>query len=171
VLLGKSEQNCGGPWSDGASLELPPSHGRRGCSVERHRREDVCGCGSCSPRSVAGHVDMTESTGRDMNAPDTQIENADVRVTRWVLGSGEETGQHTHEFSYVVVPLTPGHMRLTADDGQVSFAELAVGECYYRQGGARHNVRNDGSARLIFVEVQMIASARCIGDDSDVTMQ
>ena len=98
-----------------------------------------------------------------MNAPDRQIENADVRVTRWVLESGEETGQHTHESSYVVVPLTPGHMQLTANDGQVSFAELTMGECYFRQAGARHDVRNDGSARLIFVEVEVMASARLQG--------
>ena len=33
------------------------------------------------------------------------IDNSKVRVTGWVFDPGDETGQHIHEYDYVVVPM------------------------------------------------------------------
>ena len=36
------------------------------------------------------------------------IENSRVRVTEWAFDPGDETGQHIHEYDYVVVPMKDG---------------------------------------------------------------
>jgi mannose-6-phosphate isomerase-like protein (cupin superfamily) len=85
-----------------------------------------------------------------------QIENADVRVTRWDLGVGAATGPHRHAYDYVVVPLTTGRMGITAYDGTHSVTDLEPGTCYHRTAGVRHDVRNDGTDPLSFVEVEVL---------------
>ena len=85
-----------------------------------------------------------------------QVDNSDVRVTRWTLALGDETGVHTHEYDYVVVPIAAGRMRITNADGSQATSELASGVCYYRQAGAQHNVHNDGVDVLDFVEVEVV---------------
>jgi quercetin dioxygenase-like cupin family protein len=87
---------------------------------------------------------------------EVQIENADVRATRWTLAQGEETGQHRHEYDYVVVPLAAAGMHVHHADGKETTSELATGESYYKQAGAEHNVRNEDEAVLDFVEVEVV---------------
>jgi mannose-6-phosphate isomerase-like protein (cupin superfamily) len=85
-----------------------------------------------------------------------QIENDDVRVSRWDLAVGASTGPHRHEYDYVVVPLTVGRMEITAADGERSAADLLPGRCYHRPAGVRHDVRNDGAVTLSFIEVEVM---------------
>lgn len=85
-----------------------------------------------------------------------QIDNADVRVTRWTLHRGEETGPHRHEHDYVVVPLVSARMQVTDLDRGASTTELDPGMSYFRQAGSEHNVRNDDDAVVDFVEVEII---------------
>ena len=40
------------------------------------------------------------------------IDNDRTRVTEWVFEIGEETGQHLHEFDYVVVPMSDGELKI-----------------------------------------------------------
>ena len=40
-----------------------------------------------------------------MATSDIMIDNKRTRVTRWSFEAGEDTGQHIHEFDYVVVPM------------------------------------------------------------------
>jgi quercetin dioxygenase-like cupin family protein len=91
--------------------------------------------------------------------PQVQVDNSDVRVTRWTLAAGEDTGEHTHEYDYVVVPLTVSRMHITNADGTQATSELVPGVSYYRQAGAQHNVRNDGVDVLDFVEVELVRPA------------
>jgi mannose-6-phosphate isomerase-like protein (cupin superfamily) len=91
--------------------------------------------------------------------PEVQVNNSDVRVTRWTLAAGDETGEHTHEYDYVVVPLAVGRMHIANADGSQSTSDLAPGLSYYRQAGARHNVRNEGVGVLDFVEVELVRTA------------
>ena len=42
--------------------------------------------------------------------PQVQVNSSDVRITRWTLDVGDETGEHTHEYDYVVVPLGQGRV-------------------------------------------------------------
>ena len=47
-----------------------------------------------------------------------QIENDRVRVTEWRFAPGAETGWHTHQMDYVVVPLYDGTLRIETTDGR-----------------------------------------------------
>jgi quercetin dioxygenase-like cupin family protein len=94
----------------------------------------------------------------DMNCQ-VQVDNSDVRVTRWTLAVGDDTGEHTHEYAYVVVPIAVGRMHITNADGTQATSKLAPGVSYYRQAGAQHNVRNDGVDILDFVEVEVVRPA------------
>lgn len=85
-----------------------------------------------------------------------QVDNEDVRVTRWTLRQGEETGPHQHEYDYVVVPLASARMCVADVTTGESTTVQAPGETYYRRAGAEHNVRNDDDAVVDFVEVELI---------------
>lgn len=88
------------------------------------------------------------------------LENSDVRVTRWTLSGGEETGQHRHGHDYVVVPLAAGRMRVTAADGDITVHTLERGVPYYREAGAEHTVRSDNESVLDFVELELLRRAQ-----------
>ena len=85
-----------------------------------------------------------------------QVDNADVRVTRWTLAVGDDTGEHRHQYDYVVVPITASRMHITNADGSQMTSDLAPGYSYYRTAGAQHNVRNAGLDILDFVEVEVV---------------
>ena len=40
------------------------------------------------------------------------IDNEKTRVTSWAFEPGEETGQHIHEYDYVVVPMKDGELKI-----------------------------------------------------------
>jgi quercetin dioxygenase-like cupin family protein len=85
-----------------------------------------------------------------------QVDNPDVRVTRWTLKRGEQTGPHRHEYDYVVVPLTSAWMQIRSADGSELITDLTPGTSYFREAGAEHNVRNEEDAVLDFVEVEVV---------------
>jgi quercetin dioxygenase-like cupin family protein len=87
------------------------------------------------------------------------LENSDVRVTRWTLSGGEETGQHRHAHDYVVVPLAAGRMRAITAAGDISVHALEKGVPYYREAGAEHTVRSDNDGVLDFVELEILRPA------------
>ena len=41
------------------------------------------------------------------------IDNQKTRVTEWTFEVGDETGQHIHEYDYVVVPVLDGELKIT----------------------------------------------------------
>jgi mannose-6-phosphate isomerase-like protein (cupin superfamily) len=92
-------------------------------------------------------------------ASQVQVDNSDVRVTRWTLAVGGDTGEHRHQYDYVVVPITASCMHVTNADGSQMTSELASGVSYYRKAGAHHNVRNAGVDVLDFVEVEVLRAA------------
>ena len=83
-----------------------------------------------------------------------QEDNARTRVTLWSFAPGAETGQHRHEYDYVVVPLTSGSLTIVAKDGAVSTSDLAAGSSYFRQAGVEHNVINASPGDFAFVEIE-----------------
>jgi quercetin dioxygenase-like cupin family protein len=89
---------------------------------------------------------------------EVQVDDGDVRVSRWTLATGEETGMHTHEHDYVVVPVAAGVMGITAADGTRAVAEISAGVSYARKAGMTHNVANAGTAGQVldFVEIEVI---------------
>ncbi len=84
-----------------------------------------------------------------------QIDNTFTRVTEWRFPPGTETGMHTHEHPYVVVPTIAG--TLMVDTPTDSFENVLVpGASYTREVGSTHNVRNDSDAECAFVEVEFL---------------
>ncbi|HEY2685614.1 MAG TPA: cupin domain-containing protein [Steroidobacteraceae bacterium] len=86
--------------------------------------------------------------------PVVRIDNDEVRVSEYRFGPGDETGHHRHGYDYVVIPLTPGLLKLYGAGGETQ-AELAPGIAYFRKAGVEHNVINGGGAPLAFVEVEL----------------
>jgi quercetin dioxygenase-like cupin family protein len=99
---------------------------------------------------------MTEASSRPKATPHPHVENGRTRVTEWRFAPGAETGPHTHEYDYVIVPVTRSRMRLEMSDGTVSFAELEPGRSYFRAAGVSHNVINEDDGELVFVEVEFL---------------
>ena len=83
------------------------------------------------------------------------IDNERTRVTSWSFQPGEETGQHFHEYDYVVVPLKDGSLKIVNQDGKVSISILSKGVSYYRKKGVNHNVINNNDFSYSFVEIEI----------------
>lgn len=84
-----------------------------------------------------------------------QVDDANVRVTRWDFEPGAETGWHRHGLAYVVVPVTDGTLLLELQGGETMKAELKAGVAYSRLAGVEHNVVNAGDKFLSFVETEL----------------
>lgn len=84
-----------------------------------------------------------------------QIDDANVRVTRWDFEPGAETGWHRHGMAYVVVPVMDGSLLVELPGGETVTAELKCGVAYARAAGVEHNVVNAGTAPLSFVETEL----------------
>jgi beta-alanine degradation protein BauB len=93
-------------------------------------------------------------TDRPRAVPTVQIDNDRVRVTEWRFGPGAATGQHRHEFDYVVVPLTTGSLVLRESSGE-RVAAITHGHAYFRSAGVEHDVANETEAEVAFVEVEL----------------
>lgn len=84
-----------------------------------------------------------------------QIDNERIRVTEYSFNKGDETGFHTHQWDYVVVPQTSGQLLIIDDRKVETIATLVKGEPYYRRAGVSHNVINNGREKLVFIELEI----------------
>ena len=66
-----------------------------------------------------------------MAKANVMIDNQKTRVTEWSFEVGDETGQHIHEFDYVVVPLLDGELKIVNHDGQETISKLTKGGSYF----------------------------------------
>ena len=87
--------------------------------------------------------------------PTLQEDNPRVRVTEWRFEPGAETGFHIHEMDYIVVPLSDGRLKLVSPEGEETFADLKLGQSYFRKSGVHHNVINANDFAFAFVEVEL----------------
>jgi len=91
---------------------------------------------------------------RPQAIPTQQILNDRVIVTEWRFPPGAETGWHRHGYDYVVVPMTHGELLLETPEGNRT-APLVPGQSYTRQIGVEHNVINNTSHEVVFVEIEL----------------
>ena len=85
------------------------------------------------------------------------IENERTRVTEWrFFNKGDNTGWHTHEYDYVVVPLFDGVLMINNSDGLNSTTMLNNGVPYYRDLGVEHDVINENDFECAFVEIEFL---------------
>ena len=83
------------------------------------------------------------------------IDDARVCVTRFDFAPGAETGWHRHGHDYVITAITDCHMRLEEPGGGARKVTVPAGTAYRRNEGVEHNVVNDGTNRMSFVEVEL----------------
>jgi quercetin dioxygenase-like cupin family protein len=95
--------------------------------------------------------------------PVVQVDDGEVRVTRWTLRTGEGTGRHRHEFHYVVVPLADARMTVVGADGTRSTHDLRAGASYARTAGVEHTVSNEDEHTLDFVEIEVVGPSASSG--------
>lgn len=84
------------------------------------------------------------------------VEDARVIVTRFDFVPGAETGWHRHGHDYVITAITDCPMLIENPDGTTRQVLVPAGSAYRRDAGVEHNVVNDGSAPMSFVEVELV---------------
>ena len=92
---------------------------------------------------------------REQANPTVQIDNTQVKVTRWDFSPGAETGWHTHEMDYIVVPLTEGTLNAELPSGSTVGTKLTVGASYARPAGVNHNIINVNNEPFSFIEIEL----------------
>ena len=97
---------------------------------------------------------MSSAARRPAAVPTRLIDNACVVVTEWRFAPGAETGWHVHGMDYVVVPQSDGRLLLETPEGE-RFADLRVGQPYFRNAGVEHNVVNANDHEFVFIEVEV----------------
>ena len=92
---------------------------------------------------------------RDKAISTIQLDNELVRITKFSLPPGTETGMHKHLFDYIITPITDGKLTLIDKNGNNSNADLIASESYFRKAGIEHNVINNGNNKLVFIETEL----------------
>jgi hypothetical protein len=86
----------------------------------------------------------------------TVADNEQVRVTIWTFAAaGSATGQHVHEFDYVVVPVTGATFIVTDAAGSPHEMTQTAGLPYRGAQGTAHDVANTVGQEAVFVEVEL----------------
>jgi quercetin dioxygenase-like cupin family protein len=78
-----------------------------------------------------------------------------VRVNVLTFEDGDETGDHVHEFDYVVVPVTGGTFLVIEADGSTRELVQQAGAPYVGKQGTEHNVINRSGRTATFVEIEL----------------
>ena len=97
------------------------------------------------------------STSRPLAISTVQIENDLVRVTEWRFPPGTSTGFHRHAHDYVVVPMTTGKLRILTTTGEIA-GDHVLGQAYFRSAGVEHEVVNENSFEIVFVETELLTT-------------
>ena len=85
--------------------------------------------------------------------PTVFIDNEITRVTEWRFPPGATTGWHKHDYSYSVVPMITGKLKMISADGE-QVAELKKGVPYFKQEGVEHDVININDFEFVFIETE-----------------
>jgi quercetin dioxygenase-like cupin family protein len=78
-----------------------------------------------------------------------------VRVTTLAFDDGDETGDHRHEYDYLVVPVTGGTFTVVERDGSIRDLVQEAGAPYLGRAGTEHNVINASGRAATFVEIEL----------------
>jgi quercetin dioxygenase-like cupin family protein len=87
--------------------------------------------------------------------PTIHEENDRVRLTTWTFDDGDATGHHTHEFDYVVVPITGGRFEIIEDDGSTRELVQDAAVPYLGRIGTSHDVVNRSGFEARFIEIEL----------------
>jgi quercetin dioxygenase-like cupin family protein len=85
----------------------------------------------------------------------TSADDDRLRITTWTFQDGEETGDHRHEYDYVVVPVTGGTFAVVDAGGATREMTQDAAVAYTGRQGTEHNVINRSGRVAIFVEIEL----------------
>ncbi len=83
------------------------------------------------------------------------VDDDRVRVTTLTFADGDETGDHRHEYDYLVVPVTGGTFTVIEHDGSTRELVQEAGAPYPGRAGTEHNVINASGRAATFVEIEL----------------
>jgi quercetin dioxygenase-like cupin family protein len=83
------------------------------------------------------------------------VDDERVRVTALTFDDGDETGEHRHEYDYLVVPVTGGTFTVIERDGSTRELAQEAGVPYLGRAGTEHNVVNASGRAATFVEIEL----------------
>ena len=87
---------------------------------------------------------------------DVSVDNDQLRVTTWTFEvAGAATGQHRHEFPYIVVPVTGGKFKVIDLDGAEREMDQVAGAPYLGTMGTEHDVVSAADEQAVFVEIEL----------------
>ena len=66
------------------------------------------------------------------------VKNDKVIVTEWSFEVGDSTGQHKHQYNYVVVPMLDGELKIIDKENKETISKLSKGVAYYRAVSYTH---------------------------------
>ena len=77
-----------------------------------------------------------------------------VRIVRYTMEPGTETGWHTHALDYVIVPYDDCRVHVESRTATVE-AEMKRAAPYFRKAGAEHNVKSAMDHPFAFLEIEL----------------
>ncbi len=93
-------------------------------------------------------------------------DDPDLRITRWTfVDDGDATGEHRHEFAYVVVPVTGGTFTVTEPGGASHDMTQVAASAYRGSAGTVHDVRNSSGGTAVFVEIEWKSQRKGLDHD------
>ena len=90
------------------------------------------------------------------------LENNVFKITKWEFLPNQETGWHTHEMDYVVMPLRDGKLKIVSDDLSVNIVSVFTDNPYFKKAGIHHNVISDNEDYFSFLEMEFKKSQNVI---------
>jgi quercetin dioxygenase-like cupin family protein len=82
-------------------------------------------------------------------------ENEEIRVYKWTLAAGASSAMHTHERPYLVVAVTPMHLKMSAPDGRSLSEDVKAGDFHWIDTKVTHALANNGSSDSTIVEFEL----------------
>ena len=87
----------------------------------------------------------------------THFDTDAVRVTTWTFSDGDATGHHTHDYDYVIVPVTGGTFEVIDADGTTRQMAQEAAAPYQGHAGTSHDVINRSGRTATFIEIELKA--------------
>ncbi len=82
-------------------------------------------------------------------------ENAEARIYKWVLAPGSTSAMHTHDRPYLIVAVTPMHLKMSAPDGRSLSEDVKPGDLHWVNARVTHSLSNEGATDGQIVEFEL----------------
>ena len=110
----------------------------------------------CGVPNSKSYLSSSSPAAPPPTKPKSLVKNDKVIVTEWSFEVGDSTGQHKHQYNYVVVPMLDGELKIIDKENKETISKLSKGVAYYRDKGVEHNVFNNNNFPYSFIEVEMV---------------